>query len=155
MTKHLDKIQKLIALADNPNINEAKVAALKAVKLMVKHELVPGASPARIDVQQLKLDVNLLRAALATLKSSNRSKDQRIKTLESELRLARKSLRDARTRTSSKVAQPVMDAPVMMASKFAGTCSHCKGRIEEGERIAWKKGDYTRHERCHEEVSHA
>ena len=34
-----DKIAKLLALAESPNENEAKLALLKARKLMAKHKL--------------------------------------------------------------------------------------------------------------------
>ena len=39
MTDIKDKIAKLLALAESPNENEAKLALLKARKLMAKHKL--------------------------------------------------------------------------------------------------------------------
>lgn len=50
--KDLERIEKLFALADSPFEEEARTAALKAVRLMKKHGLVPrlpaSADPERV-----------------------------------------------------------------------------------------------------------
>lgn len=40
---------------------------------------------------------------------------------------------------------------ILMHSKFGGTCMECKGEIENGGQIYWKKGEGAKHRECPEE----
>jgi hypothetical protein len=40
----------------------------------------------------------------------------------------------------------------LITAKFAGTCSECGGKTDEGDKLLWAKGYGAKHEECPEEI---
>jgi hypothetical protein len=124
MVTVLERIQHLIALAESPNENEARNAAVLAVKLMKQHR-VTFALPAP-------------RTATPTGSSAMPQTPRRPSSSQSTRR---------RTPGSAKNKR-VADIPAEIKSPLGGDCIECGSRYRAGSSIYWMQSGGGLHPRC-------
>jgi hypothetical protein len=128
MTSTLDRVIKLLALANNPNENEGRTAAFLAAKLIRENKLVILTPD----------DPRLLGRSSYTHSRPAPDPPPR---------------RDPPRPQQPPPRPPpprddTMSRPLIIAAKFGGFCKVCLLRYEEGDRIYWMRGSGCSHYAC-------
>jgi hypothetical protein len=134
MTDVLETIENLLALAGSANENEARNAAVLAVKLIRRHRLVIS-FPARSD---------------HAFRGRARSEPE----VEVPHRPTTRKPSPAPRRTrSSKKTKPAPDPPEKIVAPLGGECVHCKTRYPRDAPIYWFPAGGGMHPKCFESWS--
>jgi hypothetical protein len=134
MSDVLETIENLLALAGSANENEARNAAVLAVKLIRRHRLVIS-FPARAD-----------HAFRGRARSEPEVEAARRPTPSS----TRKPSPAPRRSRSSKKNKPVADPPERIVAPLGGECVHCKARYARDASIYWFPAGGGMHPKCFE-----
>lgn len=149
-----EKVRKLIALAIDraASENEARNAALQAVKLIAEHGLLGNvrARPPEDfrDRNALIHEIRLLQSHLRGAEINEKMLKGTIAVLERKIQMLEhgrsSEVRDARDTTDRRYR-------AIIVSKFSGRCAYCREPYEVGDHIAWARGRTTFHSDCYDD----
>ena len=131
----LETLENLLALAGSANENEARNAAVQAVKLIRRHRLVVS-FPARTE--------HVFRGRTR----SEPAVEVPRRPTPSAGRKPSPPPREGKRTRSSKKTKPAADPPEKIVAPLGGECIHCKTRYPREASIYWFPAGGGMHARC-------